>query len=644
MRTWLLGLMVAVAAVGCGDDDRPPIMRDGGGADTSIPGVDSGPPGCTPGQYACAGSTRYLCGEDGMTRLNEEVCPAACSPTEGCVACMPGQRQCNGTVSMVCAPDGSGFVSGRDCAEFGSTCGGSGFCTDACAEAESTRSNIGCEYWAVPMANPADYTGGRYDFRVVAANPSSEPANVRVFRGASMVASVSVPGNGLEDISLPWITGMSDAFEDGSWNSLATRDGGYRILSDRPVTVWQFNPFDYDNGRTVPDPADPIFGGEVPDYSYSNDASLLLPVHSFTGRYIGSSFVPLSRTVDQPGLFGRQRQAGGTPGYIVIVGVTPEPTAVNVAVSAPVAAEPGGKFGATSRGGVINFTLQRGEVVHVVAARPPECASGRPGWTRSSLCPPEDPGCDAWLEFCNEAEFDLSGSTVNADKPIAVFGGHACAYVPYSAEACDHLESQLPPVETWGTNYNSAPMADPSGNARNIVRVTAALDDTQVTVTPAQDGVSTFSLSAGQWRELNATSAFQVSATRGIMVTQFLIGQFGSMPEADRGDPAMVVLPPREQFRRDYTFVAPTSYNTGTEGQNYILVVRNPGQSITLDGSPINPTWTAGGDREVGVIPISGGTHRMESADPFGVLVFGMGLFTSYAYPAGLNLEEILLI
>lgn len=621
MRTFLMGLMVVMAAVGCGDDDRPTVMRDSGpGMDGTIPGVDSGPPGCTPGQYACAGSTRYLCGDDGVTRLNEEVCPAACSPTEGCVACMPGQRQCNGTVSMVCAPDGNGFVSGRDCAEFGSTCGSSGFCTDDCATAESTRSNIGCEYWPVPLPN-APGLAGRYDFRVVVANPNSVAANVRVFRGTSMVASSSVPPNGLQDIILPWVDGLSDGIGE-TWTSLSATNGAYRLVSDRPVTVAQFNPFEYDNGERD------LFGD--PDYSFTNDASLLLPAHSFTGNYIGSSYVALSAATE--GLFGASYPK--YPGYLAIVGVTPEPTTVSVALSSAIAADSGGRFPATSRGGVINFTINRGDVVVLAGAAPPNCMPGRPGRVTD----------DTGTFFCNETEYDLSGSRITANHAVAVFGGHTCAYVPYGAQACDHLESQLPPLETWGTNYNSAPMADPSGAAVNVVRVTGAFDDTSVTVTPAQSGTSTFTLGAGQWREFNATSAFQVSATRGIMVTQFLIGQYGSSPEADRGDPAMVVLPPREQFRRDYTFVAPTSYNTGTQGQNYILVVRNPGQAITLDGTAINPTWSPGGDREVGVLPITGGTHRMESADPFGVIVFGMGLFTSYAYPAGLNLEEILLI
>ncbi|MCB9619244.1 MAG: hypothetical protein H6724_07310 [Sandaracinus sp.] len=243
MRTLLLCAVASALFVGCGDDDRPVVGRDSGmpGTDGSMPGVDSGPPGCTPGQYACAGSTRYLCADDGVSRLNEEVCPAACSPTEGCVACMPGQRRCDGNVSMVCSPDGTGFVTGRDCAEFGSTCGGSGFCSDACAEAESTRSNVGCEYWAVPMANDETFPD-RYDFRIVVANPNDVSTNVRVFRGTSMVASQSVDANGVRDIVLPWIEGVSDAYDFASPSSRTTANGAYRVLSDRPVTVAQFNP------------------------------------------------------------------------------------------------------------------------------------------------------------------------------------------------------------------------------------------------------------------------------------------------------------------------------------------------------------------------------------------------------------------
>jgi hypothetical protein len=87
--------------------------------------------------------------------------------------------------------------------------------SDACAEAESTRSNIGCKYWVVPMANDETFAG-RYDFRIVVANPNEVAVNVRIFRGTSMVASQSVDANGVRDIVLPWIEGVSDAYDFAS--------------------------------------------------------------------------------------------------------------------------------------------------------------------------------------------------------------------------------------------------------------------------------------------------------------------------------------------------------------------------------------------------------------------------------------------
>lgn len=542
---------------------------------------------------------------------------------------------------MRCAEDASGFVTARDCAENGSSCGSNGFCGDDCGAAESSRSNIGCEYWPVPLPNVPGFDG-RYDFRVVVANPDTVAANVRVFRGASMVANVAVPPGGLQDIALPWVAGMSDGIMPPMWTSLSTPDGAYRLVSDRPVTVAQFNPFEYDNGRTVDDFLNPRFGEQ--DFSFSNDASLLLPAHSFTGNYIASSFVPLSTTQDQAGLLGRTRQSSAWPGYISIVGVTPEPTQVTIAVSSAVAANAAGLFGATPRGGSISFAIQRGQVVTVVAAPPPECSSSRPGFVRESLCPPSDPGCDAWLETCIEAEFDLTGSRISANNSIAVFGGHTCAYVPANSQACDHLENQMPPLETWGTNFVSGPLGDPAGALRNVVRITAALAGTTITIDPPQGGMSSLNLEAGQWSEIQATTPFRVSANQGIMVTQYLQGQFASTPPGERGDPAMVVLPPLEQFRRDYTLIAPTSYTPATDGQSYLLLTRPVGLDIILDGASVSTTWTTVGDREVGILPVSGGTHTMSAGDTFGVLVYGMGQFTSYAYPAGLNLEEILLI
>ena len=103
----------------------------------------------------------------------------------------------------------------------------------------------------------------------------------------------------------------------------------------------------------------------------------------------------------------------------------------------------------------------------------------------------------------------------------------------------------------------------------------------------------------------------------------------------------MTVLVPNEQYRTDYIFVTPSSYNPSTNGQSYVLVIRPPGMDLTLDGSSVTATWQAVGGREVGIVPVEGGTHTMVGAMPFGMIAYGLGTYTSYAYPAGLNLHKI---
>ena len=104
------------------------------------------------------------------------------------------------------------------------------------------------------------------------------------------------------------------------------------------------------------------------------------------------------------------------------------------------------------------------------------------------------------------------------------------------------------------------------------------------------------------------------------------------------------MLIPAEQYRSDYTFILPTSYNPGTNGQNHLLIVRPPGLAITLDGVPVTASFQAIAGREIGVVLLDGGTHHIAAAQPFGVVAYGLGSYTSYATPAGLDLEPITVI
>ncbi|MBX3271005.1 MAG: IgGFc-binding protein [Sandaracinaceae bacterium] len=632
-RATLLLLTALLAIPGCEAGGRPGTRDGGGGLDGSPPpGTDAGtaPFRCSPGTSGCDGNVYWECGADGDSRSFETTCERACDPTLRCVECRPGARRCDGTISQACTANGRAWVAGRDCAEWGSACGADGFCTDACADAERTASNVGCEYWPVALANTNELDATTFDYRVVVANPNDATANVRVRRGATDAWTGTVPPGGLVEIPLPWVPGQSFNIPEGRWTSFVTADGAYRLTSDLPVIASQFNPFEYRVGSVN---------------SFTNDATLLYPTHVLTGDYVGVSYPPLSRRRVSSGIGGSSSTAR-YPGYLAIAATAPGTTRVQFTARGEVAADPGGRWPATRTGGSFAFDLARGEVAHVVAAVPPDCAPGRPGFVEARRCmtvPIFGEQCDLF-QTCTEQEYDLTGSRVVADQPVAVFGGHTCAYVPTSATACDHLEVMMPPIQSWGRAYVSAPMADGSLNGTNIVRVLPAFEATTVTISPPQGGVSGGMLSPGQFLELDATTPFTVSGTSAILVAQYLRGQYATDPPAARGDPALTVLVPSEQFRSDYTFVLPSSYNAGTNGQNHVLVIRPPGLAITVDGAPVTASFAAIGGSEIAVLPLEGGTHRMRAEMPFGLIAYGLGSFTSYATPAGLDLEPITIL
>ena len=94
---------------------------------------------------------------------------------------------------------------------------------------------------------------------------------------------------------------------------------------------------------------------------------------------------------------------------------------------------------------------------------------------------------------------------------------------------------------------------------------------------------------------------------------------------------------PIEQYRKNYSFLAPTSYLT-----NYITVIHKVGEIPVLDGSPISgDTAEINGKYARTNLEIEGGIHYIESSDYFGLTVYGIGRYTSYMYPGGLDLQKI---
>jgi hypothetical protein len=107
---------------------------------------------------------------------------------------------------------------------------------------------------------------------------------------------------------------------------------------------------------------------------------------------------------------------------------------------------------------------------------------------------------------------------------------------------------------------------------------------------------------------------------------------------AAAGDPAIFLVPPDRQYRADYAFLAP-----GTYENDYVTVVADPAAAIMLDGQPLNlndAVAVPGTGRVYKHLSITDGAHRLSGDSPFGILVFAFDDFVSYAFTGGLNLTK----
>src|SRR5579871_13066 len=173
--------------------------------------------------------------------------------------------------------------------------GDGGALSPACAAALSDHSYIGCDYWPTVTMNPV---WSVFDYTVVVANTGSMIAEVSVTGPNGASGNFSIPVGGLEKIYLPWVPALKGPDFDSCAHldtipsaSIVAPGGAYHLISTQPVTVYQFNALEYRGagGGEGKDwskcPGLTGCGGAYGCYSYSNDASLLLPTSALTATY-----------------------------------------------------------------------------------------------------------------------------------------------------------------------------------------------------------------------------------------------------------------------------------------------------------------------------------------------------------------------
>lgn len=630
---------------------------------------------CNPGEIKCEGSLVKDCIagflEDGQDcSLTDELCV----PGFGCRVCRPdttfccdelnrGTFSCNPDIDIVrCDPEGMAGATEQSCSsDKAEVCvfseeAESSICGNACDQAAINRSYVGCEYYAVDMDNYSGIQGSAasQQFAFVLANPSSLRAEVTVEINTAppgdppqpeVIRTLFVEPEDLEAVA-DLDPREVDGSPQGTFNSgtgTALTSNAFRIRSTAPLIAYQFNPYQND---------------EV----FSNDASLLVPTTAAGvpsekgGTAIGSSYMvigwpQLIADTDDPETDANTN----LPALLTIVG-TEEGTTVAVQTTADILGSP--DVPATPAGEVLQTILGPFDVLNLET---------------------------------NGFRQDFSGSLVSSDKPILVFSGNECSDVPdYSSRftrqcCCDHMEEQLFPLATFGKSFvavqtplRTVALHDAGSDVTPLQREPEywrllTTEETTSCATTLPAPLNDITLQARQPFTIEAFEDFLIECGGPIVVAQFVASQWVVVGPSNNtepaGDPAFILLPPVEQFRKEYLFLVPDKY-----AFDYLMIAAPSTANVWLDDVLLE-TWAPRcvdhyvgqlaldqpqdftswkcrlSDPEVysGVLPpgnvLDGmqndGVHRLRSDQPVGLVVYGFDSFVSYGYPGGSNLEDL---
>lgn len=497
-----------------------------------------------------------------------------------------------------------------------------GACVPACDSAAKAQGSIGCSFWAAPpdvlieseSSCFAAFVANTWDTPItLSAELGSDPLDV----SQSVYRAIPKPGRVVEyerivgpipkgEVGVVFLA-QAEKTPD-RMRHVACPDGvtvAYKGVLAKEHTTSLYKAFHLKTSAPVSAYTIFPYGGAK---SFTPAATLLTPSTSWDTSYL---LVDAWRYQYRPGL-----------GYPFVQIVAQEDTEVRLRPKVTVLDGinvPGG-----AKDSILKWNIKRGEVLELMQAE------------------------------------SLAGSAIETTKPVGLFGGNQCAYVPDDFVACDTLHQQIPPVRQWSSAYSAVPYPSrrqtianqPKAPESVTWQIMGASDGTVVTYSPSAPLGAPTTLAAGQRAFFATDQYFSVKSQDPAHPIYLAVYMSGAEQYSSLGDPDFVNVVPDDQFLDHYAFLVDHTYADSAltvvrrkdiNGDFHDVIVDCNGpvtgwQPLATDGTT-EFAWvqiTRGGlDAKTPIGTCTYGRHEATSDGPFALYVWGMDDYASYGFPAG---------
>ena len=237
---------------------------------------------------------------------------------------------------------------------------------------------------------------------------------------------------------------------------------------------------------------------------------------------------------------------------------------------------------------------------------------------------------------------DLTGTVVEADRPVLVLSGNVATTVPVEAglSADLVLDAVLPATRTTTLVVPPLPRGAAWAGQGDVVRLVASGDVT-VRVRDDRGRDESRALSVGEWWDVD-TAGTAADVTLRVEADGPVHAWHLPKSRARRGmgDPAAIPIVPRELFTTSDRFFLPDGYAEA----NALVVVAEIGTTVLLDGMPL-PALQAAPGAGLGWIRVAlatppsgpGAVHELSADGAFGAWVVGFGGYKAHGSAAALE-------